>query len=54
LPSFAGAPAAATTGASLTQLALEAGYFDQSHFSRALRAATGQAPDQFPRAGAHR
>lgn len=41
-------------GASLAQLALEAGYFDQSHFSRALRAATGQAPGQFLRAGAHR
>ncbi len=41
-------------GASLTQLALEAGYFDQSHFNRALRAATGQAPGQFLRAGAHR
>ncbi|HVT06812.1 MAG TPA: helix-turn-helix domain-containing protein [Polyangia bacterium] len=41
-------------GASLTQLALEAGYFDQAHFSRALRAVTGQSPGQFLRAGAHR
>jgi AraC-like DNA-binding protein len=41
-------------GASLTQLALDAGYFDQSHFSRALRAATGQSPGRFLRAGAHR
>ncbi|HVY40671.1 MAG TPA: helix-turn-helix domain-containing protein [Polyangia bacterium] len=41
-------------GASLTQLALEAGYFDQAHFSRALRAVTGQPPGQFLRTGAHR
>jgi AraC-like DNA-binding protein len=41
-------------GASLTQLALEAGYFDQAHFIRAMRAVTGQAPGQFLRAGAHR
>lgn len=41
-------------GTSLAQLALEAGYFDQSHFSRALRAATGQPPGQFLRAAAHR
>jgi AraC-like DNA-binding protein len=41
-------------GARLTQLALDAGYFDQSHFSRELRAATGEAPGRFLRAGEHR
>jgi len=33
----------------LAQLALDAGYFDQSHFSRDLRAVTGQAPGRFLR-----
>ncbi len=37
-------------GTSLAQLARAAGYFDQSHFSRALRAVTGQPPGQFLRA----
>jgi AraC-like DNA-binding protein len=41
-------------GALLSRLALEAGYFDQSHFSRELRAATGQAPGRFLRAAEYR
>jgi AraC-like DNA-binding protein len=41
-------------GARLTQLALDAGYFDQSHFNRELRAVTGEAPGEFFRAGEHR
>jgi methylphosphotriester-DNA--protein-cysteine methyltransferase len=32
---------------SLTRLALDAGYFDQSHFVRALRSATGESPRRF-------
>ena len=40
-------------GASLTQLALAAGYFDQSHFNRELRAVTGQPPGRFFQAGEH-
>lgn len=35
---------------SLTRLALDAGYFDQSHFVRALRSATGESPLRFFRA----
>ncbi|MGA9526046.1 MAG: helix-turn-helix transcriptional regulator [Myxococcaceae bacterium] len=35
------------SAANLTQLALDAGYFDQSHFIREFRAFTGQAPRQF-------
>jgi AraC-like DNA-binding protein len=34
-------------GKSLTRLAQEAGFFDQSHFNRAFRAFTGQAPGRF-------
>ena len=34
-------------GVLLTRLALEAGYFDQAHFSRELRAVTGKAPREF-------
>lgn len=34
-------------GVSLTQVALDAGYYDQAHFNRELRAATGRAPGQF-------
>ena len=34
-------------GMSLTQVALDAGYYDQAHFSRELRAATGRAPGAF-------
>jgi AraC-like DNA-binding protein len=34
-------------GLSLTRLAQEAGYFDQSHFIRAFRAATGESPGRF-------
>jgi methylphosphotriester-DNA--protein-cysteine methyltransferase len=41
-------------GAPLARLALDAGYFDQSHFSRELRAATGEAPGRFFRAGEYR
>lgn len=40
-------------GSSLTRLALDAGYYDQSHFTRALRAATGQPPGKFLRASEH-
>ena len=41
-------------GARLTQLALDAGYSDQSHFNRELRAVTGEAPGRFLRAGQYR
>jgi len=34
-------------GASWSRLAIEAGYFDQSHFNREFRAVTGEAPRQF-------
>ena len=34
-------------GVPLTQIALDAGYYDQSHFNRALRAVTGKAPGHF-------
>ncbi len=34
-------------GGSLGRLALESGYYDQSHFNRDFRAATGQAPRAF-------
>ena len=30
----------------LTELAIEAGYYDQSHFVREIRLATGQAPNR--------
>jgi methylphosphotriester-DNA--protein-cysteine methyltransferase len=40
-------------GASLAQLAQAAGYFDQSHFSRAFQAVTGLPPGRFFRAGEH-
>ncbi|MBL8953344.1 MAG: helix-turn-helix transcriptional regulator, partial [Myxococcaceae bacterium] len=43
------AVAAYRRGASLTQAAFDAGYFDQSHFIRAFRAATGEAPRTFLR-----
>ena len=36
-------------GVSLTRLAVDAGYFDQSHFSREVRAVTGQPPGQLLR-----
>jgi AraC-like DNA-binding protein len=38
----------------LTQLALDAGYFDQSHFNREVRAVTGEAPGRFFRVGEYR
>lgn len=41
-------------GASLAELAQRAGYFDQSHFSRELRAVTGEPPGRFLRAGIRR
>jgi AraC-like DNA-binding protein len=34
-------------GAKLTRLAVDAGYFDQSHFIREFRAFTGSAPQRF-------
>jgi transcriptional regulator GlxA family with amidase domain len=34
-------------GVPLIEIALTAGYYDQSHFNRAFRAATGQAPKRF-------
>ena len=34
-------------GSSLSRLALDAGYFDQSHFIREFRAVTGEAPRRF-------
>lgn len=34
-------------GMRLTDLALDAGYFDQSHFNRELRAVTGESPTRF-------
>jgi transcriptional regulator GlxA family with amidase domain len=41
-------------GVPLAQLALDAGYFDQAHFSRELRAATGEPPGRFLRAADYR
>jgi methylphosphotriester-DNA--protein-cysteine methyltransferase len=41
-------------GTPLTRVALDAGYFDQSHFNRELRAVTGEPPGRFLRAGAYR
>ncbi|MBV9948339.1 MAG: AraC family transcriptional regulator [Myxococcales bacterium] len=41
-------------GVTMTELAFAAGYFDQSHLSRQLRAATGEPPGKFFRAGEHR
>jgi AraC-like DNA-binding protein len=40
-------------GETLTRTAADAGYFDQSHFNRAFRAATGLAPRAFFGAGEH-
>lgn len=39
--------AAYRPGTSLSRLALDAGYFDQSHFIREFRAVTGEAPRRF-------
>jgi AraC-like DNA-binding protein len=36
-----------------SRLALEAGYFDQSHFNREFRAMTGQSPGQFVKSGTY-
>jgi AraC-like DNA-binding protein len=41
-------------GMRLAALAAEAGYFDQSHFNRELRAATGQSPKVFFESGEYR
>jgi methylphosphotriester-DNA--protein-cysteine methyltransferase len=41
-------------GVSLAALAQRAGYFDQSHFSREVRAVTGQSPGRFLRSRAQR
>lgn len=41
-------------GTPLTRLAVDAGYFDQSHFSRELRAVAGLSPGRFFRAIEHR
>jgi AraC-like DNA-binding protein len=38
---------------SLARLSIEAGYFDQSHFIREFRAATGEAPQRFFRTAEH-
>jgi AraC-like DNA-binding protein len=35
------------TGARWARLAIEAGYFDQSHFNREFRAITGESPRRF-------
>ena len=40
-------------GGTLTRTALDAGYFDQSHFNRAFRAATGLTPRAFFGGGEH-
>jgi AraC-like DNA-binding protein len=40
-------------GASLTRLSADAGYFDQSHFIRELRSATGEPPQRFFAAAEH-
>lgn len=40
-------------GASLTSLAYEAGYFDQSHLIRDFRSFTGEAPERFLRGTSH-
>ena len=41
------------SGASLTRAAIDAGYFDQSHFNRDFRSMTGVAPQQFFKSGEH-
>ncbi len=41
-------------GARLADIAQRAGYFDQSHFTRELRAATGEPPGRFLRSGVRR
>jgi len=45
--------AAGSAGTPWSRAALEAGYFDQSHFIREFRAVTGVAPTQFFRAGGY-
>lgn len=40
-------------GSSLTRLAAEAGYFDQSHFIREFRSVTGEPPQRFFGTGEH-
>ena len=40
-------------GKSLARLAVEAGYFDQSHFIRDFRSVTGESPQHFFRANGH-
>jgi AraC-like DNA-binding protein len=40
-------------GKSLARLAMEAGYFDQSHFIRDFRSVTGESPQDFFRADDH-
>ncbi len=44
---------AAGSGASLARVALDAGYYDQSHFNREFRAVTHESPRQFFAAAAH-
>jgi AraC-like DNA-binding protein len=41
-------------GVSLAELAQQAGYFDQSHFSRELRSVTGEPPRRFLKTGVRR
>ena len=38
-----------TTGAAVGQIALECGFYDQSHFTRAFRAETGLSPREYRR-----
>jgi AraC-like DNA-binding protein len=42
-----------TSPVAWSRLAIEAGYFDQSHFNREFRAVTGAAPQQFFKTGAY-
>ncbi|GAC1412456.1 MAG: hypothetical protein NVSMB60_34120 [Mycobacterium sp.] len=44
----------AKSGMPLTQVAVDAGYFDHAHFAHEVRALTGQTPSQLARSGANR
>ena len=45
------AVAAYRPGASLSQISLDAGYFDQSHFIRDFKSVTGESPIRFFKSG---